>query len=81
MGRYLLINISQIVNSLAVAYNIKFLKYFITLNWDFSQYAYGAVPAYKYISLPFSISIYILYILLFIFLTFFIFNKRDIKNI
>lgn len=78
---YFVIIASQIVNSLAVAYNIKFLKYFITLNWDFSQYAYGAVPAYKYISLPFSISIYILYILLFIFLTFFIFNKRDIKNI
>ena len=60
---------------------IKVLKYLLTLNWNFSQYAFGAIPAFKYINLKFSIFVYLAYFIILLLIAFIVFKKRDIKNI
>ena len=71
----------EIINQLAIQYNIGFLKYFVTLNWDFSQYLFGGLPLMEGLTIPFSIVICIIYFLIMIIPTFIIFKKKNIKNI
>lgn len=70
-----------IINQLAIQYNIGFLKYFVTLNWDFSQYLYGGIPLMQGLTPIFSGIICIIYFLIMIIPTFIIFKKKNIKNI
>ena len=78
----LFINIgSGIVNSIATAYNLKFMKYFISLNWNFMEYLFGSKPAFKYASLQSSIIVYLVYFIVILITTIFIFKKRNIKNV
>lgn len=70
---------SNIINTFAL--NIKFLKYFITPNWDLSYYLYGMVSQNTNINLCSSIIITIIYIFIFIILSFIIFKRKEIKNI
>ena len=75
---------TSIINTLiGLAYknNIKFLKYFITMHWDFNQYLFGKLPSYEYISFPLSVIMCILYFSIMIIITFAVFQKKDIKNI
>ncbi len=72
---------SDIINLLATKFNVQFLKFFVTLNWDFSQYAYGQLPLMEGLTIQFSSIICFIYFLVMIVTTFIIFKKKNIKNI
>ena len=70
-----------VINQLAIQYNIEFLKYFVTLNWDFTQYLYGGMPLMQGLTPIFSAIICIAYFLIMVIPTFIIFKNKNIKNI
>ena len=72
---------SDIINLIAINRNIIPLKYFVTLNWNFTNYLYGGVNSFPTLSIPFSILICAIYFLIMIITAFIVFNKRNIKNI
>ena len=71
----------SIINQLAIAYNLQFMKYFVTMNWDLNIYANGALPYIEGMNMTMSIIICIVYFLIMVIPTFIIFKKRNIKNI
>lgn len=74
--------VEQIINQLAIIYEkASFLKYFVTPNWDLSQYLYGALPQMKGITFKFSICICLAYFIVMVALSMWNFNKKNIKNI
>ena len=72
---------SSIINQLVIGYNLQFMKYFVTMNWDLSMYLYGGLPYMQGMSMTMSIVISIAYFLIMIIPTFIVFKKRNIKNI
>ena len=72
---------AAVINQLAIQYNVQFLKYFVTLNWDFSQYLFGGLPLMEGLTPIFSIIVCIIYFLIMMIPTFIIFKKKNIKNI
>lgn len=72
---------SDLINLIAQSFEIDILKYFITLNWDFSVYLFGGTSPYKGVTLPFSIIVCLIYLVLILIITTITFKKRDIKNI
>ena len=72
---------TAIINQLALAYNLSFMKYFVTMNWDLSQFLFGNLPYMQGMSLILSIVICLVYLLVMLIPTFIIFKKRNIKNI
>lgn len=72
---------TSIINALVSNFKIVFMKFFITPNWDFTQYLFGSLPQFEYISFNFSVIICIIYFLLMIVPTFIIFKKKNIKNV
>ena len=70
-----------VINQFAMQYNIDFLKYFVTLNWDFTVYSYGGMPLMQGLTSEFSAVICLLYFLIMMIPTFVIFKKKNIKNI
>lgn len=72
---------ADIINLIAINRNIMPLKYFVTLNWNFTNYLYGGVNSFPTLSIPFSILICTIYFLIMIITAFIVFNKRNIKNI
>ncbi len=72
---------ANIINQLAMAYNLQFMKYFVTMNWDLSMYANGALPYMKGMNITMSIIICVVYFLIMMIPTFIVFKKRNIKNI
>ena len=72
---------ATIINQLAMAYNLDFMKYFVTMNWDLSIYANGALPYMEGMSMTMSIIICVVYFLIMMIPTFMVFKKRNIKNI
>ena len=72
---------ASIINQLAMAYNLEFMKYFVTMNWDLSIYANGALPYMQGMSMTMSIIICVVYFLIMMIPTFIVFKKRNIKNI
>ena len=74
--------VESIINKLAIIYEkANFLKYFVTPNWDFSQYLYGALPQMKGITLGFSVCICLAYFIVMMALSIWNFKKKNIKNI
>ena len=71
---------SSVVNSLIMNFNVKILKYFPTMCWDFSEYLFGGIPSFKYASFWPSVVVCVLTFALLIFLTFVLFKKKNIKN-
>lgn len=69
---------SSIIN--AFANNIPILKYFVTTNWDFSEYLFGATSQYG-TSFIHAIIICLVYFLIMIITSLIAFKKRNIKNI
>lgn len=69
------------INVLAVHYNIKFIKYFVTPNWDLSQYLFGKLPMLEGMTRNFSIIICLIYFAIMISTTFTVFKRKNIKNI
>ena len=72
---------ASIINQLAIAYNLTFMKYFVTMNWDLSQYLFGGLPYMEGMNLITSIIVCVAYLLIMLIPTFIIFKKRNIKNI
>ena len=72
---------ADIINLIAINRNIIPLKYFVTLNWNCTNYLYGGVNSFPTLSIPFSILICAIYFLIMIITAFIVFNKRNIKNI
>ena len=69
---------AAVINQLAMQYNVGFLKYFVTLNWDFTQYLYGNVPLMEGLTSEFSIVICLLYFLIMMIPTFMVFKRKNI---
>ena len=72
---------ANIIDQLAMSYNIKFLEYFVTMNWDLSQYLFGNLPNMEGMTMSFSIITCIVYFLIMVIPTWIIFKKKNIKNI
>lgn len=72
---------SNIIYMLVVQNNIQFMKYFVTMNWDFGEYLFGKLPSLEGMTLGFSAIICAIYFLIIIIPTFINFKKKDIKNI
>lgn len=72
---------SELLNSLAINFEIEAWKYFITINWDFTAYMYGGTNSFDSITLGFSFLIYLIYFICISFIGIKIFTKKNIKNI
>lgn len=70
---------SSIFNNLAL--NMKVLSYFITPNWDFSQYLFYTISENPYIKVNISIIMCVIYVIILIILSFFLFKRKEVKNI
>ncbi len=73
--------ISSIINMLVINYKVAFMRYFVTLNWDFSDYLFGGVSQFKYTNFNFSLIICLIYFIVMVLASFIIFKKKNIKNI
>ncbi len=72
----------EFVNSLLGAgKKYRFLKFFITPNWDLSIYNFGKPAQFEFLNFKFSLVIYIIYLAALIGLSIYRFKKEDIKNI
>lgn len=72
---------SGIIGSLAMSFDLKWMKYFPTMNWDLTEYLFGGLPAFQYTSLSHAIIISIIYFAIMFTLSIIVFNKKNIKNI
>ena len=70
----------SIINALARAYKIKFLNYFVTTNWNFTEFLFGGKSRFD-LSLTHSIIICLIYLVIMLVVSFIVFKKKDIKNI
>lgn len=70
-----------IINMLGLNLKLYWLKFFVTPNWDLSQYLFGGLPEFPGINLIFSIAIIAIYMLIMLVTTFIVFKKKNIKNI
>lgn len=77
----LLYTFSEVINNLIVSYNLKFMQYFITINWNFKDYLFGGISKFKYINLKKSILIYLIYVIILLGVMFTSFKKKNIKNV
>ena len=72
----------SLINQLAYMYEkARFLMYFVTPNWDFTQYVFGGLSQMKGVTLPFSICICLAYFIVMMALSLYSFKKRNIKNV
>lgn len=72
---------TSLINQFAIYYNVKALQYFVTPNWDFTQYLFGGLPMFEGLQVHFSIGICLLYFFIMLATMFTVFQKRNIKNI
>lgn len=72
--------LGEMLNTYALFYNIDNLKYFITLNWDFTSYIYGGKSIFEFLSFNFSIVIYVFYLSLIWLICIKLFNRKYISN-
>ena len=72
---------SSLINQLCLAYDIKQIIYFVTPNWDLTQYLFGGIPMFSGMSLPFSIIVCLIYLVIMLVVSCAVFKRRDIKNI
>lgn len=76
--------VSSIINQLiahALLKDIKAPLYFVTPNWDLTSYLFGGLPSFEPINLRFSILVCLSYFLIMIFISCYVFKKRNIKNV
>ena len=72
---------ANMINMLVIQYKVSFMKFFVTMNWDLSEYLFGGLPSMQGMTLGFSVVMCILYFVVMIIPTFVLFNKKNIKNI
>ena len=71
----------SIINALVIQYKVDFMRFFVTMNWDLSEYLFGKLPSMQGMTLGFSIIMCLIYLFAMIIPTFIIFKKKNIKNI
>lgn len=71
---------SSIINMFAVYYKIEILKYFVTTNWNFNEYLFGATSQYG-TSFTHAVIVCIIYFLIMIITSFIVFKRKNIKNV
>ena len=71
---------SQIINSLAYAYDIKILNYFVTTNWDFTVYLFGGQSIFG-VTIGHSLLVCLTYLIIMLIVAFVVFIRKDIKNV
>lgn len=72
---------TTIINAFVREFNIVFMKFFITPNWDLTKYLFGQLPEFEFVNFNFSIAICVIYLILMIIPTFIVFKRRNIKNV
>lgn len=72
---------SDVINMIAISYKWDWLKYFVTPNWDLSQYLFAGTPMFSGISIEFSITICAIYFVIMLVASIVSFKKRNIKNV
>ena len=72
---------SSVINMLALHLKLNWIKYFVTPNWNLTEYFWGGIPTFEGITLPFSIAIIVIYMVIILVKTFIIYQKKNIKNI
>lgn len=72
---------SDVINMIAISYKWDWVKYFVTPNWDLSQYLFGGTPMFSGISIEFSITICAIYFAIMLVASIVSFKKRNIKNV
>ena len=77
----LIYTFSEVINKIIITYNLKFMSYFITLNWNLNDYLFGGLSKYQYLDLKKSVLTFIIYDIIIIEFMFNIFDKKNIRNI
>ena len=72
---------SSVINTLALDLKLNWIKYFVTPNWNLTEYFWGGIPTFEGITLPYSITIIVIYMVIMLVPTFIVFQKKNIKNI
>lgn len=69
------------IHYLAIQYHLKFMRYFISMNWNFQDYLFGGISDFPYVNFYFSVKVWLIYFAGVILLTFLAFQKKNIRNI
>ena len=72
---------ADMINMLVVQFKVQFMKFFVSLNWNFEEYLFGNLPKMEGMTVGFSIVICMLYFVAMLIPTFIVFKKKNIKNI
>lgn len=72
---------SDMINMMATEYQLSWMKFFITPNWDLTPYLFGGIPQFTYTTFPFSVIMCLVYFVIMLGFTVYVFQKRNIKNI
>lgn len=72
---------ADMINLLVIQYKVEFMKFFVSLNWDFKEYLFGNLPNMEGLTLGFSMVICALYFVVMLIPTFVVFQKKNIKNV
>ena len=72
---------ADMINMLVIQFKVQFMKFFVSLNWNFEEYLFGNLPKMEGMTLEFSVIICILYFIVMLIPTFLSFKKKNIKNI
>lgn len=72
---------SSTINLLTYEFNLNWIKFFVTPNWDLTQYFFGRLPMFEGLTMAFSIAIIVAYMIIMLVPTYIVFKKKNIKNI
>ena len=72
---------TSVVESIAQGVQLTWLKYIPIFNWDLTQYLYGKLPLLEGTNIGWSIAMCIDMVLVLLIITFYNFERRDVKNI
>lgn len=69
------------INMLALNFKFTWIKFFVTPNWDLTQYFFGKLPQFMGLTAGFSMAIILIYMIIMLVPTYIVFKKKNIKNI
>lgn len=72
---------APMINALAQQFNLEWIKFFVTPNWDLTQYFFGGLPEFQGLTFGFSLAVIIVYMIIMLVPTYVAFKKKNIKNI
>lgn len=72
---------ADIINMLVIQYKVEFMKFFVSMNWDFEGYLFGNLPKMEGMTASFSTIICMIYFVCMLIPTFMVFKRKNIKNI